>query len=91
MIYVIAYDVELDIIRNRISKFLCKYGIRVQKSVFECKIADKDLEKFLFKLQKLVTDGVNIRIYPMCIACYSKAVGFGELKQLPGLKGYEIV
>ncbi|HED06155.1 MAG TPA: CRISPR-associated endonuclease Cas2 [Ignavibacteria bacterium] len=91
MIYLIAYDVEDDKQRLRISNLLEDYGVRVQRSVFECKLTSLLYKKFINKLKELITDEVNIRIYPLCKECCIKAVGFGTLKKLPGLKGYEII
>ena len=91
MIYVITYDIDDDKKRYRISKVLEEFGVRVQESVFECNLNSSLYEQLLNKLKKFDHNGVNIRIYPLCKDCFLKAVGFGELKQLPGLKGYEIV
>jgi len=93
MIYVITYDIDDDKKRYRISKILEEFGVRVQESVFECNLNSFLYDQLLNKLKKFddSSGGVNIRIYPLCKDCFLKAVGFGELKQLPGLKGYEII
>ncbi|KAF0139488.1 MAG: CRISPR-associated Cas2 family protein [Stygiobacter sp.] len=91
MIYVITYDIDDDKQRYKISKLLEEYGVRVQESVFECNLNTQLYDKLLNKLVAYANDGVNIRIYPVCKECFLKAVGMGNLKYLPGLKGYEIV
>ena len=91
MIHIITYDIEDDKERNRVSKILEGYGIRVQESVFECNLNKMDYDELLNKLIKLADGNINIRIYPVCKDCYSKAVGIGKIKHYPGLKGYEIV
>ena len=91
MIYLIAYDVDDDKRRLKISSLLEEYGIRVQESVFECNLNGNLYDELIEKITALTEDGTNIRIYPICKECYLKAVGFGELKKLPGLKGYEII
>ncbi|MEG8947973.1 CRISPR-associated endonuclease Cas2 [Rosettibacter firmus] len=91
MIHIITYDIEDDKERNRVSKILEGYGIRVQESVFECNLNQKRYEELLLKLRKLAKGNFNIRIYPICKDCFSKSVGIGEVKHYPGLKGYEIV
>jgi len=91
MIYVIAYDIDDDKRRSRISKLLEEYGVRVQESVFECNLSPRLYEELLNKLTGNAKEGVNVRIYPVCKDCYLKAIGMGELKVHPGLKGYEIV
>ncbi|MBI1938210.1 MAG: CRISPR-associated endonuclease Cas2 [Ignavibacteriales bacterium] len=91
MIYVITYDIDDDKRRNKISKLLEEYGVRVQESVFECNLNARLYDDLLNKLTAYANDGVNIRIYPVCKDCFLKAVGMGEIKYLPGLKGYEII
>jgi CRISPR-associated protein Cas2 len=91
MIYLIAYDVDDDKRRLKLSNLLEEYGARVQESVFECNLSGSLYKELIEKITLLTEDGTNIRIYPICKECYLKAVGLGELKRLPGLKGYEII
>lgn len=91
MIHIVTYDIDDDKVRNRASKILEDYGVRVQESVFECNLDSAKYAELLQRLKKLTTGNVNIRIYPVCRTCFSKAVGIGEIKSYPGLKGYEIV
>lgn len=90
MIFVISYDIENDKVRNRISKVLEDYGYRVQESVFECRIPVQTCEELKKKLIAELKNQGNIRIYPICKECYAKAIGYGEIVQIPGSKGYEI-
>jgi len=91
MIHLIAYDIEDDKRRNRISKLLEFYGIRVQESVFECNLNERLYKALLDKMQELATNDDNIRIYPICKECFAKTMGIGKVKHFPGLRGYEIV
>jgi CRISPR-associated protein Cas2 len=91
MIHLITYDIDVDKEREKVSKLLENYGVRVQESVFECNLTPADYKELVDGISKLISETANIRIYPLCKECYAKAVGFGELKQFPGLKGYEII
>jgi CRISPR-associated protein Cas2 len=42
-LYVAAYDVSEDRRRNKVSKVLCQYGHRVQKSVFVVQVTPDEL------------------------------------------------
>ena len=42
MFYLVCYDIVSDRRRNKVSKLLEAYGLRVQKSVFECVLDDKE-------------------------------------------------
>jgi CRISPR-associated protein Cas2 len=66
MFYLVCYDIVSDVRRSKVSKLLEAYGFRVQKSVFECVLDEKQYEH----LSKYVTRLVNkredqIRFYPM--------------------------
>ena len=43
--YVISYDIVSDKLRNKVAKILLDYGKRVQYSVFECYISQKQFEE----------------------------------------------
>jgi CRISPR-associated protein Cas2 len=91
MIYLITYDIDDDKQRDKISKVLENYGVRVQESVFECNLSLANYKEVVERISKIISESANIRFYPICKECYSKAAGFGNLVQLPGLKGYEII
>lgn len=91
MDYVIVYDIENDRIRGKIADELESIGQRVQKSVFECKISDTDFNRVIDALNSLLDDNGSIRIYPLCAACYKKAIGLGKEIKIIGENGYEII
>lgn len=68
--YIISYDVVKNSKRNRISKKLKNYGTRVQKSVFECVITEKQYYQLKEKLEQIIdrqTD--SLRFYRLCEKC----------------------
>lgn len=52
--YLISYDIPDDKRRGKIAHLLEGYGERVQYSVFEVWVTDKELEKLSQQLQRLV-------------------------------------
>ena len=48
---VIAYDISSNVKRNKLAKELLKFGIRTQKSFFECDVSEKEL-KIIYKILK---------------------------------------
>ncbi len=80
--YVISYDIEKDKIRNKIARALEDYGQRVQYSVFECRINQKQYDRLYTRLAKLMTEEQegNIRIYNICANCESKVATIGIKK-----------
>ena len=66
MLYLICYDIVNNRRRNKVAKLLETYGLRVQKSVFECVLDDKQYEylsKCLLRLLNKRED--QIRFYPL--------------------------
>ena len=66
MFYLVCYDIVSDTRRNKVSKLLESYGLRVQKSVFECVLDEeqyKSISKLLMRLVNKRED--QVRFYPM--------------------------
>jgi len=69
-LYLVCFDIVSDKIRYRVVKTLLKFGIRVQKSVFECHLNDKqylDMKKELEKHLDFTQD--SVRYYLLCKNC----------------------
>ena len=81
MRYVVAYDVPEDPLRYRVAKLLESYGWRVQESVFECVLGDRDLATLRRRLERLLRDsaGGNVRIYRLCEDCHRSSLGVGPV------------
>jgi CRISPR-associated protein Cas2 len=66
MFYLVCYDIVSDRRRNKVSKILEGYGLRVQKSVFECVLDEKQYETLSKYLTRLVNKREDqVRFYPM--------------------------
>ncbi len=75
MLTVITYDISDDKRRNDVSSELENYGMRVQKSVFECYLNDEQLNDLKTTIENMIditTD--NIRYYFLCKKDYRKVV-----------------
>ena len=66
----IIYDIETDKIRTKVVHILESYGIRVQKSAFECHLNDKKLVALKNQLKKVATEDDSIRIYRIDKTCF---------------------
>lgn len=80
----VSYDFTNDKIRSKFSKFLKKFGRRIQYSVFEIRNSPRVLTNILkeielvYKKQFKNTD--SIVIFPVCVACQKKIVRYGYAK-----------
>jgi len=74
--YVVAYDIEDDRVRLRVSKILGRYGVRVQKSVFECALDPAGVARLTRRLEReLEASPGNVRIYRTCVDCLAGLPG----------------
>jgi CRISPR-associated protein Cas2 len=78
---IVSYDFTNDKTRTRFSKFLSKYGWRMQYSVFVIKNSPRVLRNILteieHKYKKLFGGTDSIVIFPVCSACRSKIIRYG--------------
>ncbi len=79
--FIVSYDIESDSTRTKFSKFLEKYGRRLQYSVFEMKNSRRVLENIKSEIEhnfkKRFTNNDSVIIYGMCEACDKKIVRYG--------------
>ena len=69
----IIYDIEDNKRRNKVVKVLESYGVRVQKSAFECYANERRLGDLKDRLKKYIEDDDSIRIYTPFSRCYDVA------------------
>ena len=78
---VVSYDIPDDRRRLRLANTLKDFGVRVQYSVFECRLEPNDLEKLRQRLGKLVEPAEDsVRLYHFCLECDEKQEIYGQGK-----------
>lgn len=79
MITLITYDITEPRRLNQLRYFLKEFGLRTQKSVFECDIDDaaiKRIRSYCRANLDLASD--SVRIYRICNRCINKVVISGQ-------------
>ena len=72
---VVAYDVSNDRRRAKVVKILEQVGVRVNFSVFECVITEKQYESLRKELLLIISlKEDSVVYYPICMNCYSQIV-----------------
>lgn len=71
-LFLVTFDIVSDKIRYRVVKILLKYGSRVQKSVFECLLNDRQY----LEMKKAIDNKIDfamdsVRYYQLCKNCES--------------------
>lgn len=72
---VIAYDIVNNRRRRKVEKEVSMYGVRVNKSVFECMLSDSQLEKLKASVLKLLDAKTDqVVYYTLCLDCFASIV-----------------
>ena len=81
---IVSYDFSNDKTRARFSRFLEKYGYRIQYSVWEVRNSSRVLQNILteveLKYKKEFTGEDSIYIFRMCAGCREKIRRYGYAK-----------
>ena len=78
MFVTVAYDVVDDRKRTRLSKALSEYGRRVQKSVFECEVDDRQYIRMRERVEKEIDpEEDSVRYYSLCSRCMGNIQVYG--------------
>jgi CRISPR-associated protein Cas2 len=77
----ISYDIPADKRRTRLAKLLLDYGNRVQYSVFECDLTEKQMAKLLKEVKAVISEQEDsVRVYRLCVGCVKEIKAIGRAK-----------
>jgi CRISPR-associated protein Cas2 len=66
MRYLVVYDIGDDRAREKFSKFLERFGIRVQLSCFEVECTEEDVKRIVRKAEELIEPASDsVILYPL--------------------------
>ncbi|MFA5133610.1 MAG: CRISPR-associated endonuclease Cas2 [Patescibacteria group bacterium] len=86
--FIISYDFENNKRRSQFSKFLKKYGHRIQYSVFEIKNSKRALENIQKEIEMncapKFTKADSILVFNVCETCKGKVKRYGYAKNEEG-------
>lgn len=84
MRWVIAYDIPDDKRRLKTANLLQGFGDRVQHSVFEAVLEDRDREILTAELREILEpEKDRLRMYPLCNSCAGNVVDLGLVLDIP--------
>jgi len=84
--YVVSYDVGDDRRRLRVARVLEGYGLRVQRSVFECYLGPAHVGRLRQRLARAIDPQEDsVRLYRLCEMCRRQVevLGRGETSSPP--------
>ena len=81
MNYLITYDISDDKKRTKLSTILDEYGERVNYSVYECSLSQRERRVVLDKIEffSIIDRYDSIRFYHICKNCIDKSFEIGRL------------
>ncbi len=78
----LSYDISNDKLRTRFSKFLSKYGHRLQYSVFEIDNSETILKNVITQIkttfEKLFTENDSVLIFKLSASCEIIRMGYAK-------------
>jgi CRISPR-associated protein Cas2 len=77
MFIVVSYDISHDRRRTRLHRELKNFGTRVQYSVFECALDDKDFLRLQAVVKGVIRRDDQVRYYRLCERCEQQVVAIG--------------
>lgn len=93
MFVVVAYDISNPRRLRRVMKLMVNYGVRRQKSVFECELNERRFVALRSKMSELI-DAEDDRVcyYHLCAACKERIEGISDCEHpIPSREDYVIV
>ena len=80
VLYLIAYDISVDARRTKLAELLEGFGQRVQRSVFECDLNEREYQVLERKMKRMLKleEGDNVRIYRLCGTCAGNVIVLGD-------------
>lgn len=79
MLRLVAYDISNPRTLRKAANVCLDFGVRIEKSVFECDLASDDFEELWRRLCALVDEETDSLVcYPICSACERKMAQFGR-------------
>lgn len=83
MLRIVAYDISSPRRLARVAKACLDYGVRIEKSVFECDLRSDQFEELWERLKKLADEETDYLVaYPVCAECERKILIHGCSRHL---------
>ncbi len=74
---VVAYDIRDDCRRQRVANTLLGFGARIQGSVYELWLTQREVETMWYKVTRQVGERDLLRCYTLCTVCEGRTPSHG--------------
>ena len=81
MFLLVSYDISDKKRLPKVAKLMEGYGVRVQYSVFECIVTDRQMQEMERRLRRIIKpEEDSIRFYRICESCKRDIIILGQGK-----------
>ena len=70
--YIVAYDIRDPVRLRRVAKHLKGYGVRLQYSIFRCRLNDRQVARLDWELKKLMKKDDDLLLVGLCPTCLGR-------------------
>lgn len=77
ILYVVCYDIQKDSARERVSTLLGEHLVRVQKSVFEGRMTERQCARLMRKAALLIGEDDSLRAYGVSATGLKRSLAYG--------------
>lgn len=70
--HLVTYDVRDPKRLRKVAKLLEGYGVRIQYSVFRCRVDHQMLEQLHWRINKILDEEDDLLVIPLCRSCAGK-------------------
>ncbi len=83
MFVLIAYDISNDKRLRKVARAMQSFGVRVQRSVFECRINPAQLDALIARVKLVIKPREDrIHLYQICETCQERMAKHGRAELL---------
>lgn len=78
MLFVVCYDIADERRLRKVARTMLSFGQRVQRSVFECELQERDLQKLKVAIEAIIDmRRDSVRLSRLCGSCRRKRLAWG--------------
>jgi CRISPR-associated protein Cas2 len=90
--YLVAYDIREPARLAKTAKHLKGYGVRLQYSLFRCRLTERQVELLRWELSRILAKEDDLLIIGLCAACSERVARKNESQQwVHDVLSYEVV
>lgn len=90
--WLVIYDIRNDKRLRRIAKLMERYGVRVQKSVFETMCDEHTIQRMRHEAKMILEKEDSLIVVPLCAKCWQKKIQYGvKTEGIGEYKKYQVL